>query len=300
VDSTAGEAGAPPSAHPALRRFLRHRLAVLSLAVLAIVVVASMFAGSPRGPTTLGSQSPSLEHPMGTTDIGDDLLVLVLHGARRSVAVGVLVAALSTVAGVVLGAVAGYYRGWMDSVLARVVDLALTIPVLAVLLVVTDRVRDERDNWVVIALIISAVTWPGIARVVRAVMVSLSERDFAESARAIGASDGRIIVRHLLPQAAGPIVVIATLTVALGILAEAALSFLGFGVTGSGASLGSLVAQAPVAAATRPWLFYCPGAMLLLICLAVNFVGDGLRDSLDPNRMVAGRRALRMFQPKVA
>ncbi len=264
-------------------RFLRQPLAALGLVILLSIVVGSLFAGSPRAATAAPSEPPSLEHPMGTNDIGDDVLALVLHGARRSIAVGLLVAAVATAVGVAVGALAGYYRGWVDTVLARMVDLALTLPVLAVLLVLTSRVRGQRDSWVVVALIISAVAWPGIARVVRAVFISISEREFAEAARAVGASDVRIIVRHMLPHAAGPIVVVATLTVAVGILAEAALSFLGFGTTGSEASLGSLVAQAQVAAPTRPWLFYFPGATLLLVCLCVNFVGDGIRDSFDPN-----------------
>lgn len=276
------------------RHFLHHRAATVGLCLLTLTVAASLFVGSPRAATAVPSSPPSLDHPMGTTDIGDDLLTLVLRGARRSVAVGLLVAALATTFGVAVGAVAGYYRGWVDTVLARLVDLALTIPVLAVLLVLTARIRDQRNSWVVVAVIISAVTWPGIARVVRAVFLSVSEREFAEAARAIGASDARIIFRHMLPHAVGPIVVIATLTVAIGILAEAALSFLGFGVTGSASSLGSLVAQGQIAARTRPWLFYFPGATLVVVCLCVNFVGDGLRDSLDPNRAVGSTASERL------
>jgi len=267
-----------------IERFVRRPVAVACLIVLVFVLAVSLLGGT-VAPTRYGqpsadlSQPPSWSHPMGTDGIGRDLFSRVLRGAQKSVQVALLATAVATVVGVVLGAWAGYRRGWLDAALSRLVDLVLTIPVLAVLLVVASRAGRQRGNWVVIALVIAAATWPGIFRVVRATFISLSARGFVEAARAAGASEGRIVFRHLIPNAAGPIVVVATLTVAWAIAAEASLSFLGFGAT---VSLGSLVEVGDAAAQTRPWLFYFPGLVLVLVCLCANVVGEGLRDALDP------------------
>ena len=178
----------------------------------------------------------------------------------------------------------------MDAVLSRLTDLVLTIPVLAILLVFAARVSTRRGNTVLIALAIAGVTWPGIFRVVRSTFLSLREREWVEAARAVGATERRIVVRHLLPAAAGPIIVAATLTVAWAIVAEAALGFLGFGISSPDVSLGYLVQQGQVSSTNRPWLFYFPGLVLLVTCLCVNFVGDGLRAAIDPrDRRPAGR-----------
>ncbi|MEA2704424.1 MAG: glutathione transport system permease protein, partial [Actinomycetota bacterium] len=187
----------------------------------------------------------------------------------------------STVVGVGVGALAGYHRGWVDEVIARGIDLFLVVPELAVLLVLANRARSQRDNWLLVSLAIALVTWPVIARVTRGLFLSISETGYVEAARATGSSDRRIIARHVLPNAAGPIVVAATLAVTWAILAEAALGFLGFGPSQPDTSLGVLVESGSGALATRPWMFYFPGAVLLLVCLCVNFVGDGVRDALD-------------------
>ena len=269
------------------RRFLRHRLAVASLALLAVTVFLSLTAGhlipyryDERTPDV--SQGPSLHHPMGTDELGRDLLSRVFRGAQRSVQVGLLVAAVSTAIGVLVGTAAGYYGGWVDGVVGRLVDFMLIIPVLAVLLVVANGMGGQHGTWPLIALIIALVTWPFTARVVRGAVLSLSESGYVEAARGLGASDLRVIVRHVLPNAAGVISVTAVLAVAGAILLEAGLTFLGLGVTPPDVSLGALVQAGQQASTTRPWLFYFPGLMLVLICLCVNFVGDAVRDALDP------------------
>ena len=268
-------------------RFLRHRVAATSLCLLLLLAGTSLLAGhlAPYrfDETTADlSQPPSLRHPMGTDGIGHDQLSQVMRGAQKSVQVGLLVALLSTVIAVTVGTVAGYFGGWTDEIVGRLVDFVLIVPVLAVLLVVANRLSQYRGNWGLIALVIALVIWPGAARVVRGAVLSLSETGYVEAARALGASDLRIIVRHVLPNASAAIIVTAVLAVASGILAESALTFLGLGVSPPDVSLGKLVALGQPASTTRPWLFYFPGAVLLLICLCVNFVGDGLRAAIDP------------------
>lgn len=251
--------------------------------LLVLAVVANPFAAYRFDQITSDlSQPPSIEHPMGTDAIGHDLFALVLRGAKTSIQIGVVVALASTAIGVALGALAAYRQGWVDQILARLTDLALTIPELVVLLVLANRLRQFRGNWILIALTISAFSWPGIARVTRGSFRSLVESGFVEAARASGASGWRIVVRHLLPNAAGTVIVCATLAMVGGMLAEAALGFLGFGVTPPDVSLGKLVELGQGASTTRPWLFYFPGATLLLICLCVHAVGEGLRRVLDP------------------
>lgn len=270
-----------------VRRFLRHRLAVLSLVVLVLLMVAS-FLGETLARyryddlTPDLSESPSLDHWFGTDSIGHDQFAQVLRGARRSLLVALLVALVSTSFGTVVGALAGYYRGFLDQALMRVTDLFLTIPTLAVLLVVASRYRGESGNWLAISFVIAAFAWMPLARVVRGMFLSLREREFVEAARALGASDRRIILRHLLPNSLAPIIVNATLLVAAAILIETALSFLGFGIAPPDTSLGRLVAEGATASRTRWWLFYLPGLYLVLISLCINFVGDGLRDAIDP------------------
>jgi len=273
----------------ALRRFLRHRLAIGSLILLLLLFGAALAGGviAPYGfdeITDSSSSPPSLDHPMGTDAIGHDLLSQVLRGSQKSVQVAIIVTVVSTIIGVVVGALAGYYRGIIDAILSRFTDFTLTIPLLAVLLVVANRVSSRQGNFVLIGLLIAAFIWPQVAVVVRATFLSLREKEFVEAARAIGASDARIIFRHMLPNALGPIIVSATLVVATAILIEATLAFLGFGVSPPDTSLGKLVSEGQQASNTRPWLFYFPGAVLLLICLCVNFVGDGLRDAFDPRQ----------------
>jgi peptide/nickel transport system permease protein len=269
-----------------IRRFLAHRLAVVSLVVFIIMVVGSL--GGARlwkynyiDITKQFSTPPSLEHPMGTDDIGHDTLAQVIRGAQKSVQVALVVALLATGFGAVLGAVAGYYRGVVDSILMRFTDLVLTIPLLAIAGLLAGT---SGGDWFVVALVIASVSWMSIARVVRGTFLSLREKEFVDAARALGASDARIIFRHLLPNATGSIIVNATITVAVAILVETALTFLGLGIRPPDTSLGQLVSAGQQAAQTRPWLFYFPGLVIIVIALSINFIGDGLRDAFDPTQ----------------
>jgi ABC-type dipeptide/oligopeptide/nickel transport system permease subunit len=272
-----------------LRRFLAHRLAVASLVVFLVVVVLSLIGGrlwkyGYADITDEFSSPPSLEHPMGTDDIGHDSLAQVLRGSQKSVQVALMVAFLSTTAGAVIGALAGYYRGWVDSALMRFTDLVLTIPSIAILAVLASTVTSQAGNWFFIGLVLSVLLWTYIARVVRGTFLSLREKEFVEAARALGASDTRIMFRHLLPNATGSIIVNATVTVAVAILTETALSYLGLGIQAPDTSLGLLIGAGQQAATTRPWLFYFPGLIIVIIALTVNFIADGLRDAFDPTQ----------------
>lgn len=204
-----------------------------------------------------------------------------MRGTQTSLKIAIMIALGSTLLGAVWGAVAGFYRGIVDAVMMRIADLVLTLPLFAIALVISSRTG---GSWYWIAIVIAGLTWAYVARVVRSAVLSLREKEFIEAARALGASDTRIIFRHLLPNALGPIIVNATILVATGILTETALSFLGFGVQPPDTSLGLLVSQAQTAVDTRPWLFYIPGAFIIAIALTINFIGDGLRDAFDPRQ----------------
>jgi peptide/nickel transport system permease protein len=269
-----------------VRRFLQHRLAMVSLFVLVLLIIGSLVGGSLwtydyAEQLPAFNEPPSMSHPMGIDDIGRDLMAKVLRGAQRSVQVALLVAFLSTTVGTIVGAIAGYYRGIIDSVLMRITDLFLVIPSLAVFLLLA---RIVGGGWFQLALIIAAFFWMPLARIVRAEVLSLREKEYVEAARALGASDARIIVRHLLPNAIGSIIVNATIVVAVAILAETSLSYLGLGIAAPDTSLGLLVSEGQAAFKTRPHLFYWPGFLIILIALTVNFVGDGLRDAFDPRQ----------------
>jgi ABC-type dipeptide/oligopeptide/nickel transport system permease subunit len=272
-----------------IRRFMAHKLAVGSLVVFLLVVVISLIGGrfwkyGYADITDEFSSPPSLEHPMGTDDIGHDSLAQVLRGAQKSVQVALMVSILATTLGAVIGALAGYYRGWVDSALMRFTDLVLTIPAIAILAVLGATVADQAGNWFFIGLILALLQWTYIARVVRGTFLSLREKEFVEAARALGASDTRIMFRHLLPNATGSIIVNATITVAVAILLETALSYLGLGIRPPDTSLGLLISAGQQAATTRPWLFYFPGLIIIIIALTINFIGDGLRDAFDPTQ----------------
>lgn len=272
-----------------VRRFLRHRLATISLAVFVLLILIALVGGRVwhfqyADVSNDFSQPPSVKHPMGTDEIGHDVMAQVLRGARKSVQVALLVAFLSTALGTVVGAVSGYFRGWVDASIMRVVDLILTIPTIVILITLSAQASSSAGSWFFIAIIIAALLWAPISRTVRGQFLSLREKEYVEAARALGATNRRIIFRHLLPNALGPIIVAATIAVALAILIESALSFLGVGIRPPDTSLGLLVSDGQQAASTRPWLFYFPGLYIILIALTVNFVGDGLRDAFDPTQ----------------
>jgi ABC-type dipeptide/oligopeptide/nickel transport system permease subunit len=277
------------------RRFARQRLALVSLLTFAIVAAVALVGGRVwhyryADITPEFSTPPSATHPMGTDGIGHDELAQVLRGAQKSLQVGLLAAAVSTAVGSMIGATAGYYRGGIDAALMRATDVVLTVPGIAILIVMAGRFRASRGNWAAIALVIAALSWTGIARIVRGMVLSLREQGFVEAARAVGARDRRIIFRHLLPHAIGPIIVKATFGVSGAIFAETGLSYLGLGISPPDTSLGSLVASGQSAVTTRPWLFWFPGLFIVAIVLSLNLVGDGLRDAFAPEQHTAPAR----------
>lgn len=272
-----------------LRRFFRHRAAMVSLVILILMVAAAFLAPhyykfSYLEQTNSFSSPPSTTHWFGTDTIGIDTYASVMQGATKSIEIGLLVAIFSTLIGVFVGALTGFYRGLVDAGLMRMTDLFLIMPDIAVLAVVANRFRNQSGNWFMIALVITLFAWMYQARLTRAEFLSLRERDYVLAARALGASDRRIIGRHLLPNALGSIIVNATLTVSAAIITEATLSFLGFGITPPDISLGKMVSDGADTASTRWWLFYLPGLFLIVMLLCINFIGDGLRDAFDPTQ----------------
>jgi len=272
------------------RRFRHHKLAVAGAGVLVALALAAVlaplltpFAANPTlDAKTLsqGRMGPSAHHWLGTDEVGRDQLTRLLYGGRTSLAVGMFVALVSTAVGTAVGAVAGYAGGWTDHVLMRVNDLLLVIPGLAVLMIAE---KGLGGSLTVIVVTLSLLFWHTVARVVRGVFLSLREMEFVEAARASGASGLRIVVRHMLPNAVGPICVNITLAVGAAILTESALSFLGLGLHPPAVSWGTMLADSKGAVGTRlAYLVYAPGLAIFLTVLAVNFVGDGLRDAFDP------------------
>ena len=272
-------------------RFFHHKLALFGLftfvAILLFSTVGPLFwKYNYAQVTNTFISGPSLAHPFGTDTVGHDMFAQVMSATSTSIQTALVVAGISTVVGALIGAWAGYYGKWADSLLMRFTDLILIVPALVILLVVANTVSKTANNWFWIALILAGLFWTVLARLVRGVFLSLREREFIEAEHAIGASDARIILRHMIPNAIGSIVVNATLTVALAILVEAALSFLGLGIQPPEVSLGYLISQAEGDATVLPYLFYFPAGFLILIILAVNFIGDGLRDALDPQQRI--------------
>jgi peptide/nickel transport system permease protein len=291
-------------------RFLRHKLAVVSLIVLIFLALVAIFAKriAPYGydeidlthidPNTGLALSPRLAggHILGTDQLGRDYLSRVIYGVRTSLWVAIFVALLSTALGTAVGSVSGYYGGKVDNLLMRFTDLILTIPGLAVLLTAAVYFGSNDSEVQVgpvsvtipqpmkIGLILAFLFWVGLARIVRGLFLSLREKEFVEAAKAAGASDLRIITRHILPNCVGPIVVFTTLITAAAILTEAALSFIGYGIQPPTPALGKLIVDGQSEGFTLWWLVTFPGLVILIIALAINFVGDGLRDALDPTQ----------------
>lgn len=270
-----------------LRRFRKHRLAVLGLAVLLILALLALLAPriAPYGFDTqdlniIGQpRPPSAQHWMGTDNLGRDAFTRVLYGARVSLAVGLSSALLASFLGTLIGALAGYYRGWIDNVLMRFTDVVLCIPLLPLVILLSGILRPSVP---LLVCIIGVLGWMGTARLVRGQFLSLREREFVEASRALGGGDNRIMFRHILPNAIGPIIVSTTLSVGGAIMLESALSFLGLGVQPPTPTWGNLLNYASQWLQGAPWLALYPGLLILITVLAVNFLGDGLRDALDP------------------
>ncbi|MEU4644889.1 dipeptide/oligopeptide/nickel ABC transporter permease/ATP-binding protein [Micromonospora sp. NPDC023814] len=269
------------------RRFLRHRVGMVALGILVVVILAAVIV-PPLWPyhytdiTSELSQAPSPQHPMGTDTLGRDLFALVLRGMQQSLLIAFSVTIVACVIGVVLGVTAGYFGSLVDATVMRAVDLVLTLPTLALAAFLGSLVAGRGVSWLGLALVLGALMWTSVARLVRGVVLSLREQAFVDAARVMGASPARIMFRHLVPNVSDHIVVAGTLMFGVAILAESSLSFLGFGVQPPDTSLGLLVANAQSAVLTRPWLFYFPGFLIITIVLAVNYVGEGLRDAFNP------------------
>jgi peptide/nickel transport system permease protein len=230
------------------------------------------------------------KHPFGQDDIGRDYFALVMRGAQQSIVVMLTIGLLGGLLGTMIGAIAGYFRGWVDAVLMRLTDFIITIPIIILGSVIGFRFGNL--GVIVLALMLGFFSWTGLARLVRAEFLSLREREFVDAARIAGASNARIIRKHILPNAIGVIIVSVTLLMSSAILLETGLSYLGFGVVAPDVSLGLLISTYQDAFPTRPWLFWYPGLFIIAIALAVNFIGDGLRDAFDPRQKRTIKRSL--------
>ncbi len=313
----AGSTPASPSAEPAgalavapraivspwteaWRRFRRHRMAVFSLLLLTLMV-----AGVVLGPLlwklaindidfTSRLAMPSGTHPLGTDDLGQDLLARMLYGGRISIAVGLAAMLMSIFVGVLVGAVAGISRGWVDAALMWLTDLFLSLPQLPLLLLVIYLFRDQLKNtfgpevgvFILIVLVIGGFRWMPVARLVRAQFFSLREKEFVEAARALGASVPRQVLRHILPNSLGPVIVAGTIDVAAAIIAESTLSFLGLGFPPDIPTWGRILYDSKDYLDIAPHWAVFPGFAIFLTVLTINFIGDGLRDALDPRRVL--------------
>jgi peptide/nickel transport system permease protein len=279
------------------RRFRRHPGAIAGTIVLAILVLAVILAPlSPYDPEASDLpdrlQPPSLQHPFGTDALGRDLFTRCLYGGRISLSVGFLVVLITLGIGIPVGAVAGYFGGWLDNVLMRITDAALSLPALMVLILLSAILREielplfERNNVLTIAFVIGALSWMTVARLVRASFLTIREMEFITAAHCMGAASLRIMVRHILPNAVGPIIVEATLEMGYAIMEEAGLSFLGFGIQPPTPSWGNLLESAWEHMLKHPWLAIFPGLMIFLTIISINYIGDGLRDAFDPHKVL--------------
>ncbi|MEO8606343.1 MAG: ABC transporter permease [Chloroflexota bacterium] len=287
-----------------LRRFFHHRMAVFGL-VLMILIVVFVVAGAlfvtedySNAPNpAIKFEAPSTAHLMGTDQVGRDVLARVVYGGQISLMIAIASVTISIVLGTVVGLVAGYFSGtsqsWIDAILMRIVEALLSFPVLILLLLLSRWMvrltltinvlgRELSATAVGVILLIGLTGWMGLSRIVRALVLSLKEREFVLAARTIGASDRRIIFNHILPNCIAPIVVTATLGIGGAIITESYLSFLGFGVQPPTATWGNIMQRVADSFDTAPWLWLFPGGLTVLTVLAINFIGDGLRDALDP------------------
>jgi peptide/nickel transport system permease protein len=283
-----------------LRRFRRHTMALVGVAVLIALVIYSFGGGffykeSDANFTETGNrlQNPTRAHPFGTDTIGRDTFIRTIYGGQISLLIGLCAMLVELVIGIMIGALAGYYGKWIDSLLMRFTEAWLNIPALFLLLIMAKAFggkipeiqflgRSFSGSVIVIILIIGVTSWMYLARIVRAEFLSLKEEDFILAARESGSSNWRIIMNHILPNTVAPIIVAATLSVANAILLESYISFLGLGVQPPTATWGNMLEGAHGYIESSPWLWFFPGLFILLTVLSINFIGDGLRDALDP------------------
>jgi peptide/nickel transport system permease protein len=273
-------------------RFFKHRLAGIAIAALVILILSAVLASlsrySPTQQEPINSFKPaSSDHWFGTDELGRDIFTRILYGGRVSLAVGLLSSFSSILIGVIVGALSGYFGGWLDSILMRVTDAFLTFPTLFVLILLGAFLREQPIPWLknsvlVVIVIIAILSWMWPARLVRSLFLVLREREFVTATRALGGSNSRIILRHILPNCIGPIMVSGTLQMAYAIITESGLSYLGFGVQPPTPTWGSILSTAQVHVFKAPWLAFYPGLMIFITVMAINYIGDGLRDAFDP------------------
>jgi len=284
----------------AWRRFRRHRLAFASAIILILMILAVLFAplfwkvAINDIDFAARMKTPTLKHPFGTDDLGQDLLARMLYGGRISLAVGLSAMMVAIVVGTIIGAIAGMSRRWVGPALMWMTDLFLSLPSLPLLLLVIYLFRDslkavfgtEGGVFVMIVVVIGGLRWMPVARLVRAQFLSLREKEYVEAARALGASKFRQVVRHILPNAMGPVIVAATIDVAAAIIAESTLSFLGLGFPPDIPTWGRILYDAKDYLDIAPHWALFPGAAIFLTVLTINFIGDGLRDAFDPRKVM--------------
>ncbi len=285
-------------------RFRRHKMAMAGAVILILLILYSVggafiYSESQANYTETGARlsAPSAEHPFGTDAVGRDILARTIYGGQISLLIGLFAVVVETVVGVLIGAIAGYYGGWVDSLLMRFTEAMFNIPQLFLLLVMAKYFsgkipeieflgRSFSGSVIVIIAIIGLTSWMYLARIVRAEFLSLKEREFIHAAHCIGTNNVAIIFRHILPNTMAPIIVSATLGVAGAILSEAYISFLGLGVQPPTATWGNMLEGATAYIEVAPWLWIFPGLLIVLTVLSINFLGDGLRDALDPTTIV--------------
>ncbi len=275
--------------HIVVKKFLKHRLAVVGLVVIMIISIIAILAPfiAPKSPYEIHAvfgSPPSAEHLLGTDQVGRDVFSRLVYASRVSLLVGLGAVLIYTIIGTILGAVSGYIGGWIDMLFMRMTDVFMSFPNLMVILVIVSVLGPSLLN---IILILGLLGWPSVARLVRGSVLSLKEVDFVKSGIVLGLSTPRILFNHIMPNAVAPLLVHATFGMAAAIIIEASLSFLGMGVQPPIASWGNMLtdAQSITVLSSQPWLWIPPGMMIVISVLAINFVGDGLRDALDPKTL---------------
>ncbi|MFS0838430.1 oligopeptide ABC transporter permease [Paenibacillus sp. 1P03SA] len=282
---TESESDSPRPWRQTLRKFSRHKPAVAGAAVTLLLLAAALLAPAiapydPEEVTGAFSAAPSAEHWLGTDQVGRDVFSRLIYATRVSLIVGFASVLLYVTFGTLAGLVSGYFGGWLDMAIMRITDMFMAFPFLMVILVVVAVLGSDMST---IILVLALFSWPGVARLVRGSVLTIKQLDYVRAGVAMGYGTPRILFGHILPNAAGPVIVQATFGVASAIMSEAGLSFLGMGVQPPTASWGNMLtdAQSLTVLTEQPWLWIPPGAMILLVVLSINFVGDGLRDALD-------------------
>jgi len=279
------------------KRFRRHPGAMVGSIIFFLLLLSVMLAPlSPYDPdkSDVGEslQAPTWQHWMGTDALGRDLLTRVLYGGRISLTVGLMVVAITLIIGISMGVIAGYVGGIVENILMRITDAALTLPSLLVLILLSAILREvelpifHRNSVITIAVVIGLLSWMTFARLVRAACLTIREMEFVTASRSLGASHIRLILRHILPNIVGPIIVESTLELGYAIIEESGLSFLGFGIQPPTPSWGNLLSNAQENFLKHPWLAIFPGLMIFITIISVNYIGDGLRDALDPHKFL--------------